>query len=158
MTKAVREVEALLTVEEAMAKLGLTRAQLYRMIRSGELQSLTIGRSRRIRISAVQAYQAQLKFTDPLGRVVVEGFVPFGHFVYLLWGPDEDRPLYIGQSINVLARLGKHVVASYAKDIRRVTIMRCSAAKEMTDTEAYLIAKHRPLLNVTLNGTDHGAA
>ena len=39
---------AAFTVEEAAELLGLSRAQLYRLIDRGDLKSVTIGRSRRI--------------------------------------------------------------------------------------------------------------
>lgn len=40
---------ALLTVPEAMSALRLSRATVYDLIRSGELGSVKVGRSRRIR-------------------------------------------------------------------------------------------------------------
>lgn len=51
---------ALLTVPEAMAALRLSRATVYDLIRSGELGSVTIGRSRRIPTQAVQTFVARL--------------------------------------------------------------------------------------------------
>jgi excisionase family DNA binding protein len=51
---------ALLTVPEAMAALRLSRATVYELIRSGELGSVTIGRSRRIPTQAVQTFVARL--------------------------------------------------------------------------------------------------
>lgn len=51
---------ALLTVPEAMASLRLSRATVYDLIRSGELGSVTVGRSRRIPAQAVTTFVAHL--------------------------------------------------------------------------------------------------
>jgi excisionase family DNA binding protein len=47
-------------VEEAVALLGLSRSQLYELIRSGRLQTVTEGRVRRIPAAAIDAYVSQL--------------------------------------------------------------------------------------------------
>lgn len=49
----------LLTVPETMRKLRVSRQVLYALIRSGELPSLRIGRSRRIPAEAVAAFIEQ---------------------------------------------------------------------------------------------------
>ena len=46
----------LLTVPEAMAALRVSRYTLYNLIRTGDLESITIGRSRRIPVDAITAY------------------------------------------------------------------------------------------------------
>lgn len=51
---------ALLTVPEAMSALRLSRATVYDLIRSGELGSVKVGRSRRIPAQAVQTFVARL--------------------------------------------------------------------------------------------------
>jgi excisionase family DNA binding protein len=51
---------ALLTVPEAMAALRLSRATVYDLIRSKELGSVKVGRSRRIPAQAVQTFVAGL--------------------------------------------------------------------------------------------------
>lgn len=38
-----------------------------------------------------------------------DSFDPHGYYVYLLWGADPDKPLYVGQSSNILSRLGSHM-------------------------------------------------
>jgi len=50
----------LLTVPEVMAALRLSRAKVYDLIRSRELESVTIGRARRIPRQALVAYLARL--------------------------------------------------------------------------------------------------
>lgn len=45
-----------LTVPEVMTALRLSRSKLYDLLRSGDLSSFTIGRSRRIPADAVSAY------------------------------------------------------------------------------------------------------
>jgi excisionase family DNA binding protein len=48
------------TVPEAMAALRLGRAKVYDLIRSAELLSVKVGRSRRIPVAALTAYVARL--------------------------------------------------------------------------------------------------
>ena len=48
----------LLTVEEAAARLG--RTTMFRLIKSGEVESVQIGRLRRIRPDALTAYTQRL--------------------------------------------------------------------------------------------------
>jgi excisionase family DNA binding protein len=50
-----------LTVAEAAASLRMSRTALYAAIRSGELASYQVGRSRRISLHAIEAYQARLE-------------------------------------------------------------------------------------------------
>jgi excisionase family DNA binding protein len=51
----------LLTPTEAAARLGVGRTTLYRLLQSGELLSVTIGRCRRIKPEALVAYAASLE-------------------------------------------------------------------------------------------------
>ncbi|MFI5607240.1 helix-turn-helix domain-containing protein [Amycolatopsis sp. NPDC051903] len=50
----------LLTVEEAGERLGIGRTTAYSLVRSGELQSVRIGRLRRISVSAIDEFAARL--------------------------------------------------------------------------------------------------
>jgi DNA binding domain, excisionase family len=50
----------LLTVEEAAARLGIGRTTMFRLIKSGEVESVQIGRLRRIRPDALTAYTQRL--------------------------------------------------------------------------------------------------
>jgi excisionase family DNA binding protein len=52
---------ALLTVEEAARRLGIGRTTCYALIRSGELESVPVGRLRRIPAEAVPEYVARLR-------------------------------------------------------------------------------------------------
>ena len=47
-------------VEEAVVLLGLSRSQLYELIRSGRLQTVTEGRARLIPAAAIEAYVSLL--------------------------------------------------------------------------------------------------
>ncbi|MEV0480668.1 helix-turn-helix domain-containing protein [Streptomyces sp. NPDC050508] len=55
-----KEYPLLLTVDQVAALLQLSRWTVYNLIRSRELASVTIGRSRRISESAVHDYIARL--------------------------------------------------------------------------------------------------
>jgi len=57
----------LLTVEQAAAELHIARRRVFELIREGELRSVKIGRSRRIRCSDLTDYAARL--TDTTGRI-----------------------------------------------------------------------------------------
>lgn len=53
-------IRVLLTVEEAAEQLRIGRTVAWRLISSGELQSVQIGRLRRVPAAAVSEYAAQL--------------------------------------------------------------------------------------------------
>jgi hypothetical protein len=78
-----------------------------------------------------------------------DGFNPNGYFVYVLWGDEADQPLYVGQSINVLARLGAHMNEPLKRAaVQSVALIRCKSQKHMTATEIELIRTLRPEWNV----------
>lgn len=54
----------LLTVEEVAGELRIARRRIYEMIRTGELPSVKIGKSRRITRAAVEEYVAGLGGDD----------------------------------------------------------------------------------------------
>jgi len=51
----------LLTVEQAAEQLGVGRTLMYALVRAGEVESVTIGRLRRIPAEALNAYVAALR-------------------------------------------------------------------------------------------------
>ncbi|WP_419996355.1 excisionase family DNA-binding protein [Streptomyces boninensis] len=55
---------ALLTVEEAARRLGVGRTVCFRLIASGDLESVTLGRSRRVPAEAVPEYVDRLRQTQ----------------------------------------------------------------------------------------------
>ena len=50
----------LLTVQEAANRLSMSRAALYPLVTSGQIDSVLIGRSRRIHVVALEAFVARL--------------------------------------------------------------------------------------------------
>jgi len=82
-----------------------------------------------------------------------ETFAPGGdHSVYLLWGDDEERPVYIGQSTKVLARLGQHMSdADKRSRTKPIEVIHCTSAEEMNTTEQELIGELEPYLNRAYN-------
>lgn len=50
----------LLTVEEAAHQLGIGRTKVYALVKSGDLESVQIGRLRRIPTAAIEEYAARL--------------------------------------------------------------------------------------------------
>lgn len=71
-----------------------------------------------------------------------------GHFVYCLWGEDDETPLYVGRSTNVLSRVGSHLADATKKDVvRRVSLIPCETQHAMNLLEARLIRTHQPLWN-----------
>ncbi|MGW0891775.1 helix-turn-helix domain-containing protein [Saccharopolyspora sp. NPDC002578] len=55
----------LLTVEEAAEQLGIGRTTTYALVRSGEIESVRIGRLRRIPKEAIDQYAARLIQDQP---------------------------------------------------------------------------------------------
>lgn len=53
-SKAFRRLAV--TVDEAAEMLGVGRATLYKIVMRGEIESFTVGRARRIAISALEEY------------------------------------------------------------------------------------------------------
>ena len=49
-----------LTIAEAQAQLRLSRSRIYELIRSGDLPSVKIGRSRRVLRASMEAYIEKL--------------------------------------------------------------------------------------------------
>lgn len=89
-----------------------------------------------------------LSAPEPVGVNLARPFDPRGNFVYALWD-DADRLLYVGQSANVLARLGVHMSNQDRRSkIAAVTVMRCETRDIMHDTEQRLIREHAPPWNI----------
>ena len=53
----------LLTVEEAAERLHIGKTKTYALVKAGEIESVLIGRLRRIHIDAIDAYAARLATT-----------------------------------------------------------------------------------------------
>ncbi|SDD18308.1 helix-turn-helix domain-containing protein [Actinokineospora iranica] len=60
--------QVLLTPEQAAERLGLGRTTVYALIGSAELESVKIGRSRRVPVDAVAAYVERLRQAQVWGR------------------------------------------------------------------------------------------
>ena len=77
-----------------------------------------------------------------------DSFDPHGYYVYLLWGDDDETPLYIGQSRNVLSRLGTHMQTPDKRSVvTSVQLIKCSGHSTMCRTEAALIREYKPPMN-----------
>lgn len=88
-----------------------------------------------------------------VAEAVVDSFDPRGYFVYVLWGSHPEVPVYVGQSTNILARLGSHLGDKAKRTlVERVQLIRCRGQHGMNRLEAELIYKYNPTLNVS--GTD----
>ena len=59
---------ALLKVDEAAKRLSLSRSLLYQLLMSGEIESVKVGRARRIPASALDAYVNQLRSAGGIGE------------------------------------------------------------------------------------------
>ena len=65
MTQAeVQIVAVLLTVKETAERLNIGRSKMYELVLSGEVESVQIGRLRRIPAVAVDAYVSSLRATQ----------------------------------------------------------------------------------------------
>lgn len=73
---------------------------------------------------------------------------PRGHYVYVAWGADEARPLYIGKSSNVLNRLGQHSsVQPWYPETVRFEFHAFESAKAAQDAETEAIFAFDPVWN-----------
>ncbi|MTD58754.1 excisionase family DNA-binding protein [Amycolatopsis pithecellobii] len=50
----------MLTAEEAAEQLGIGRTLMFKLLRTGQIESVRIGRLRRVPISAIRGYAARL--------------------------------------------------------------------------------------------------
>lgn len=62
---------ALLTVEEAARRLRIGRTLCFRLIRTGELESVPIGRLRRVPAAAISEYVTRLRATHKPTAITV---------------------------------------------------------------------------------------
>ena len=53
--------KVLLTVGEAAVSMGIGRSLLYEMIMRGQIRSVSIGRARRVPVTAIQDFVARLE-------------------------------------------------------------------------------------------------
>ena len=81
------------------------------------------------------------------------GLDPAGPYIYLLWARQGDpRPLYVGSSTNVLARLGQHLGRKDKRaEIGWVSLIRCASEEAMRNDEDALILRLLPPWNETVN-------
>jgi excisionase family DNA binding protein len=59
----------LLKVEEAAERLGIGRSTMYALVLSGDVESVTIGRLRRVPADALPAYLARLREAQSVDRL-----------------------------------------------------------------------------------------
>jgi excisionase family DNA binding protein len=61
-------IRLVLTIEEAARRLGIGRTLMYSLVMSGEIESVTIGRLRRIPVECLSEYVTQLRGTNQSDR------------------------------------------------------------------------------------------
>jgi hypothetical protein len=76
-----------------------------------------------------------------------------GYIVYVLWN-SADTVIYVGQSASLVTRLERHL-AKHGDKIARISVIRCESRRRMDLTEAWLIDRLQPGLNIS--GTWQGA-
>lgn len=59
--------QTLLTVEEAAQRLRIGRTRMFALIKSGEIESVQIGRSRRIRTEALKIFTQRIYESEQAG-------------------------------------------------------------------------------------------
>ncbi|MEV6272686.1 excisionase family DNA-binding protein [Kribbella sp. NPDC051936] len=55
------ELQILMTVEQAAKALSVGRTQMFKLIADGSVQSVLIGRSRRVSVDAIREYARKLE-------------------------------------------------------------------------------------------------
>ncbi len=66
-THPARPIRLVLTVEEAADRLGIGRTLMYALITSGEVESVRIGRLRRVPADALDEFVFRLRCQGPNG-------------------------------------------------------------------------------------------
>lgn len=61
----------LLTVEEAADRLGIGRTLAYALVKSGEIESVQIGRLRRVPPESLDTFLTRLRAAGPLGSAAL---------------------------------------------------------------------------------------
>jgi excisionase family DNA binding protein len=56
-----KPLQLVLTIEEASRRLGIDRTLMYSLVMSGEIESVTIGRLRRVPVECLAEYVAGLR-------------------------------------------------------------------------------------------------
>jgi hypothetical protein len=87
---------------------------------------------------------------DAIRSVASELFDPNGFFVYLLWGDDPDRPIYVGQSRDVLSRMGTGTRRFAVKNVQWI---RRESKEAMDELERSLIRLYQPPENKIMYDT-----
>lgn len=131
---------------EALLQLGTKHKELARWEEDLKVQwEQLIGNDRELRHSR-RLFREQLASGQPVFIECLEP--PVGPHVYLLWGADDQTPLYVGQSKTVLGRISNHLQdAEKRKLTKRVQLISCQHALQMCEMEAVLISRLRPPLN-----------
>jgi excisionase family DNA binding protein len=60
-TDNARPLRLVLTIEEAAERLGIGRTLMYALVSAGEVESVRIGRLRRVPVDALETYVATLR-------------------------------------------------------------------------------------------------
>lgn len=60
-TDTARSLRLVLTIEEAAERLGIGRTLMYALVSAGEVESVRIGRLRRVPTDALDAYVMRLR-------------------------------------------------------------------------------------------------
>jgi excisionase family DNA binding protein len=63
----------LLTIEEAGKRLNIGKTKMYQLVMSGQIESVLIGRLRRIRAEAITEYATRLAAEQSVTRPIVQG-------------------------------------------------------------------------------------
>jgi excisionase family DNA binding protein len=61
-------IRLVLTIEQAARRLGIGRTLMYSLVMSGEVESVTIGRLRRIPVECLAEYVAKLRDSEPAAK------------------------------------------------------------------------------------------
>lgn len=103
----------------------------------------------------ISAFDSRWKEWGAMRRQVVRP--QRGHFVYVAWGLTR-RPLYVGKSRGVLARIGAHLVtATWARKVVKFEIYSFETEDAALDAEALAIVALDPIHNVAGIGAERAA-
>jgi hypothetical protein len=121
------------------------------LVASGCLRGAVERATRRENAAARATAQAETRIAfalDGIASATGAYLDPHGFYVYLLRESAGKPPIYVGQSTNILSRLGSHMTAPDRRyRVKHIEVLRCKNRRQMDLTEARLIRHFKPELN-----------
>lgn len=93
--------------------------------------------------------RARQNYADPIEIELSKAWGK-GYYVYLLYEDNklDYEPIYVGQSTNVVSRIGNHATNKLLKNVVRCRVLVCHSHRQMNVLESALINRYLPSVNI----------